>query len=385
MSVLERVADPGVDAATARGLGVASGALRLRRAWPRGADHLLLEYRDATGRRVAGQWFADADRLRDVAAATRRAAGRPTHVSVRGEVLLQAGGADRKLRALSAVLAEPGAGLVVHRPERRAVVRLAGPPESYAKVVRPGAAAGLVAAGEAAAALPVTTPRLLAASDGVTRWSALPGALLHDRLGVADGHLIGRAVRAVHATPPPMTAELHDAVAEVAVCDLWLARLAPFDPELALALRPARDAVAAALIGEPAAPTVTVHRDLHDKQVLIDDGRVGLLDFDLLAAGEAALDLANLLVHLELRALQGLVTEAAAHALAAAVVDGYAPDPRVRGRLAAYAAATRLRLCAVYRFRAGSGDVLPALRRRLLALPPGVGGPRPAARMNVFS
>ncbi|WP_396134697.1 phosphotransferase [Cellulomonas sp. ATA003] len=51
---------------------------------------------------------------------------------------------------------------------------------------------------------------------------------------------------------------------------------------------------------------MTVHRDLHDKQLLVDgSGGIGLLDFDLAAAGEAALDLANLLVHLELRVHQG--------------------------------------------------------------------------------
>ncbi|MBA2316270.1 MAG: hypothetical protein H0V93_00565 [Euzebyales bacterium] len=244
MSVLERVADLGVDAVAARGLGVAPGTLQLRRVWPRGAEHLLLEYGDATGRSVAGQWFADPERLRAVAAATRRATAAQARagVKVTAEVLLQAGGADRKLRALAGVLAEPEASLVVHRPERRAVVRLEGPPETYAKVVRPGAVAGVVATGRAAGALPVATPRLLAASDGVTRWSALPGVALHDRLGATDGHLVGRAVRAVHAAPLPAAAQLHDAAAEIAVCDLWLDRLASFDPDLALALRPARPA-----------------------------------------------------------------------------------------------------------------------------------------------
>lgn len=95
---------------------------------------------------------------------------------------------------------------------------------------------------------------------------------------------------------------------------------------------------------------VLLHRDLHDKQVLVDEaGEVGVLDFDLLAAGDPALDLGNLLAHLDLRAAQGLVVDAAP--LRAAVLAGYGPSGAVLSRLPAYERATRLRLAAVYAFR----------------------------------
>src|SRR5699024_6771465 len=94
-----------------------------------------------------------------------------------------------------------------------------------------------------------------------------------------------------------------------------------------------------------------IHRDLHDKQILISNDRAGLLDFDLAAVGEPALDVANLLVHLELRAEQGLLAQDAAEALTAAFLDEYRPSDPVRAALPAYAAATRVRLAAVYRFR----------------------------------
>ena len=49
-----------------------------------------------------------------------------------------------------------------------------------------------------------------------------------------------------------------------------------------------------------------VHRDFHDGQVLLDESyAVGLIDFDLMAAGDPALDVANFLCHLELREHQG--------------------------------------------------------------------------------
>ena len=50
-------------------------------------------------------------------------------------------------------------------------------------------------------------------------------------------------------------------------------------------------------------PLVWAHGGLHDKQIIVTDGDtpLGLLDFDSTARAEAALDLANLDVHLELR------------------------------------------------------------------------------------
>ncbi len=84
--------------------------LNLRRAWPRGRDHLLLEYATADGRLVAGQWFADPARAATVAERTAEGPGGP--VRVRGRLVLQAGGADRRLPGLAGLLARPGATLV---------------------------------------------------------------------------------------------------------------------------------------------------------------------------------------------------------------------------------------------------------------------------------
>jgi hypothetical protein len=103
-------------------------------------------------------------------------------------------------------------------------------------------------------------------------------------------------------------------------------------PEGALAVLPALGGLA----GAPAAP---LHRDLHDGQVLIAaDGGIGVLDFDTLAAGDPALDLANLLVHFELRSAQGACTPSRAAARRGAdaglrrrSLPGR-PHGRVRGR-----------------------------------------------------
>ena len=112
--------------------------LRLRRAWPRGPGHLLLEYRDGDSS-VAGQWFADSDRLRAVAEQTARVSPEGVRSCAGAGVLLQRRGADRRLPALTDALADGAATLVVHRPERRAVVRRTrSSATTYVKMVRPG-------------------------------------------------------------------------------------------------------------------------------------------------------------------------------------------------------------------------------------------------------
>lgn len=116
--------------------------------------------------------------------------------------------------------------------------------------------------------------------------------------------------------------------------------------------------------GWPAGARLGVlHRDLHDKQVLLrDDGRLAVIDVDTLAVGECALDVANVLAHLDLRVAQGLLSPAHARASRTGFLAGLgeatdsdAEDPAWEhpesGRLEAYLAATRLRLAAVYSFR----------------------------------
>jgi len=84
--------------------------------------------------------------------------------------------------------------------------------------------------------------------------------------------------------------------------------------------------------GLPQAPPVPCHRDLHDGQLLLTPHGVALLDFDLLCAGDAALDPANLLAHLHLRALQGEegADENAAHACGEALLEEVALAQHVR-------------------------------------------------------
>lgn len=351
--------------------------LDLVRAWPRGPDHLLLHVRETGSAEgwTAGQWFADDDRAAHVAARTRAqasslatavAGGTGARHLVGTGVVLQPGGADRRLTGLVGLLAGSGATLVAHRPERRAVVRAADG-TAFTKVVRPDRVDALVAS---AGWRPpgVQVPEVLAVDRqaGTVATAAVPGRTLHE-LGEAATRQawreVGRAVAALHTAPPPRHARQHRLGTEADVTRTWLERAVRHG-----AMTPGRvaamwsDAGLAVARLASAAPTtlVTSHRDLHDKQVLLagDDPAgwsASVLDLDLVAVAEPGLDLANLLVHLLLRDRQaalrsGGAAPARAGTCAEAFLAGYGPvpDPDRVADLAVLAAA---RVAAVYAFR----------------------------------
>jgi aminoglycoside phosphotransferase (APT) family kinase protein len=366
-------------------LNLPPAGLRLRRAWPREPGRLQLEYLRPAGALLAGQWFADPARAGAIALQTLRAAERhggssyayPLTTEPGGMLILQRAGADRKLPGLAPLLSRPGATLLVHRPERRAVVRLAaaGGPQ-YARILPPERlAAGLQNADTAAAALqggPFAVPELLAADPvaGVARYAALPGqplAALLDRPALPDLiQTIGAALRTLHIAPPAAL-HLHSAQAEIDVCTGWINHTTALAPRLGPYLHE-RLALVQAALKEPAEPLRLIHRDLYDKQLFVAaGGRLGLLDFDTLAVGEPALDLGNLIAHLELRALQGCLSLEQAQYAAAAFLKGYQPAAPTLRRLPAYLAAARLRLACVYSFRPRWAAVVPQLLQASLS------------------
>ncbi|GAA1107793.1 hypothetical protein GCM10009582_01810 [Arthrobacter flavus] len=99
--------------------------------------------------------------------------------------------------------------------------------------------------------------------------------------------------------------------------------------------------------------SVLSHRDLHDKQLLFnaDSGSVGLIDCDTVSVAEPALDLANLLVHIDFRRAQGVFSAAAASTAKQAILETALAMKVSDTRMHAYSAATRLRLACLYAFR----------------------------------
>jgi aminoglycoside/choline kinase family phosphotransferase len=230
--------------------------------------------------------------------------------------------------ALPALRTEARHGeLVSYRPHMRAVIR-AG--HSYIKVFKPGGA--LVPAERCAQTERLlvsgtfTAPRVLRCTPDVIVFSAVPGQTLGD---LGDGHsglsdedfdrLWARWQQAW--TTQVGSSAGHTALArlplhspEVEVADLrrwvnrWLRHCADV-PEAAAqgaALSARANEVTQNLLRTAPDAFVWAHGDLHDKQVLAagDTAPLGLLDFDDTSQAEAALDLANLDVHLELHARQ---------------------------------------------------------------------------------
>lgn len=321
--------------------------VRLRRAWPRSAQHLLLDLDDlVTGQQLAGQWFADPVTAAAVAAAT--AGARPS-----GRLVLQPRGADRRLPALASLLEQPRARLVAHRPERRAVVAMADGAR-FAKLVPARRLDRLRHTTRRTTGLPVRTPRLVTDGHLFLTSEALPGTPLSDLLAGPHRHealrAVGSAIARLHRTPPPPGSSLHGPADELAVTLAWEASARSYGLPIA----------AMHSGSPPPAPPRSlrlIHRDLHDGQFLLTrdsaghftDNGVGLLDFDLMAAGDPALDLANLMEHLLLRRRQGVIPDA--ESAVQALLSGYQPDEDTRSRLDSYRALAARRLSAVYAFR----------------------------------
>ncbi len=239
---------------------------------------------------------------------------------------------DRKLEALPRL---PGR-LVAWAAEQSATAKLDG---AYAKVQRgDGERRGLHAlAGQDT----VRVPRILADHDGVLTIEALPGR-------TPDLYELGKTLRALH--------NLKRDSPSLSFSRLDPARLATAAEVIAAARPDAGDAARRLVerLGEPPeTEPVTIHGDANlGNAVLLDDGRVALLDLEHLAIGPAAADVGQVVAN----ALVGGVS-------AKPFLDGYGPIDREA--LAWYTSASllaRVALPAVSRVRE---DLLPRLVRLL--------------------
>lgn len=306
---------------------------RVRRAWPAG-DEVVLELIDPSGCIFPGRWH-------------------PVHgidVGVTGEDAALPGLARR---------ARSGGRVIGHRLGRRAVVRTE---QHYTKLTRPGRIPGVVARHRAVAdaATPIsgfTLPAIddVDTDDGAIVFAAAKGQPIldgHDPVGAArrTGAALGRFA---HCRPVDLPD--HSVEDEVAVLERWR------DAAMRLGTLPdastARfDELVAETVGRLRRlgdrPRVLAHRDLHDGQILEDhDGTLVLLDLDTAGRADPALDIGNLLAHIDLAACAGRITARDATAVATAFLEGCGPMPTDREAIATHRQAATLRLVAVHSFR----------------------------------
>lgn len=318
----------------------ALGALReqpgVLRAWPGRDGELVFEALDGNGALRAGR------------------------IDESGSSALVPFARDPKLPGL----APPAEGrLVVHRLNRRAVVLLA---DRAVKLLRPGRGQAVADAsrrmGRIGLRAGFATAGVLVASGTRVDFSLLPGRTLHE-LGDEGGRAWGRFGELwplLALAPHRSGLSEHGPAEEAGVLRNWLGHVQRFQalPEPRLLARAVERVCGMLLDGGD--PLVVSHRDLHDKQLLWDGDRLGLLDLDTAALAEAALDLANLRAHLELRRVQGLLSPAARDRAIGRLEEAAGRLPVRSERFAAALRASRLRIAMVYAFRPAARSWLPA-------------------------
>jgi glycosyltransferase involved in cell wall biosynthesis/thiamine kinase-like enzyme len=156
---------------------------------------------------------------------------------------------------------------------------------------------------------------------------------------------------------------------ELANLDRFMRELAQARPPSAAAVSEIAEALRAWAQRLPAleAPT-PIHRDFYYSQVLFDGPRLVLIDFDLFALGDPAIDVANFIAHLHFLGLDRLGHLDALAAEASAFMEAYARyrpvDAAFLRRQAFYQAATFFRLLHVVAPRPGLAQHFDTLYRR---------------------
>jgi aminoglycoside phosphotransferase (APT) family kinase protein len=260
------------------------------------------------------------------------------------------------------------------------VVAKAGPPALVAAGVRVQRCAHVVAtAAGAGLGGDLAVPAVVAhdAAAGLVLMEHATGPTLADRFRRGDTGAFARvaaALAVLHTADGTGLLPARDLAGHLA--DLVLPqpdRLAATGLERRLTDLAAGTAgtVLAAAADHPALSRL-VHRDVHPRQVLVDGGRTWLLDWDLGAAGDPALDLGNLVAGLRARH-PGRTAEPAVEAFLAGYAAGDTCD--ALARVGVHEAFTYVRLaCKRARLHgpAAAGaveDLLTRARLTLAALP----------------
>lgn len=217
-------------------------------------------------------------------------------------------------RVLAALLADLGVAadprslstrVRSYRPGRRAVIEVSGTAgRIFCKVVRPHKAEGIHRRHRHLRPhLEVPTSHGFSAEHGVVVLEALPGDTLRDLFATDDDRPDpAQVVALLDALPEPF---------DGATAWGWRAAelggiVAASVPELSARVGELVDRLerAEAALDPVEHPAVPVHGDLHDAQLLVQDGRVtGMLDIDTHASGRRLDDLATMVGHLSTLAM----------------------------------------------------------------------------------
>jgi tRNA A-37 threonylcarbamoyl transferase component Bud32 len=177
----------------------------------------------------------------------------------------------------------------------------------------------------------------------------LPGTSLNDLEGdarISGMALAGRALARIHDT----SLELDRRFGPSDECNLlasWAELFVELRPELAPLAMATITRVNCDLDACRYFQAALLHRDYHDKQIIIAGDRAGLIDFDTLCQGDPALDVGNFLAHVTLSALQ---EQRDLSSLRAAFLGAYEAEagPLAASHLRTYEKSALLRLAFIY-------------------------------------
>jgi len=157
--------------------------------------------------------------------------------------------------------------------------------------------------------------------------------------GEAIGRRIAEAAHKLHraGVPPERWHEMAD---ELRILERCLTVVAEERPTLGLRLERLAERCRALAARTPEGGPAGIHRDLYTDQVLVANGHLYLVDFDLYCLGDPALDIGNVLGHLTEQALRRLGDPAALAHVEAALEERFAELAGERARRGARAYAT---------------------------------------------
>lgn len=217
------------------------------------------------------------------------------------------------------------------------LVAKGAPPQLIAAGLRSQSAAA-AATGRDGGVLRV--PQLVAAGPGLAVSECAPGVPLGELIqrGDVDAvRLTGRALAELSRLPAEGRPRgMADHLAQLVTPHPHALASTGLPGALVLAVQ---QATRSALVAEIVGTTGMVHRDVHPRQLLIDGSRVWLLDWDLSACGDPALDLANLIQHSRFR-----LAAPTADRVVEALLEGYTPSADLLLRLPALQAFSAVRL-----------------------------------------
>jgi phosphotransferase family enzyme len=169
----------------------------------------------------------------------------------------------------------------------------------------------------------------------------VPGVTADERLAGPDGiALAGRIADAIHKVhcAGVRSEKAHTIEDELKILRECLAQVSVVKPAWSERLQKLMRACERVAAAAPVPAPCGIHRDFYSSQVIVDEARLWLIDFDLYCQGDPALDVGNFIGHITEQALRQRASPEAFVEVESALMDRFA-------QLSGQPADTRIAVC----------------------------------------